>query len=186
METVVQKLLRFQVGSSSVLIATLALLTTLVWVNPANAQATTTLKGGVEQNVNPDASEILPRALPAPELHKYLSSDGRLTLPATAQPSNTVFRTFGIEGMSCAYWLASPVQARDGRAWILGYWAANNRHECEKPSRGCPLQHRDDPRVGGRYLRNQRVDVFVRCDIADLRPVSKRRKMKPTVNAHSA
>jgi hypothetical protein len=34
METVVQKLLRFQVGSSSVLIATLALLTTLVWVNP--------------------------------------------------------------------------------------------------------------------------------------------------------
>ena len=127
MDTVVLKLLRFYVGNSSVLIATLALLTTLVWVNAANAQATTTLKGVVEPNVNPGASEIPPRALSAPDLHKYRSSDERLTLPATAQPSNTVFRTFGIDGMSCAYWLASPVQARDGRAWILGYWAANNR-----------------------------------------------------------
>ena len=29
--------------------------------------------------------------------------------------------------MSCAFWLSGPVQARDGSAWILGYWAASNR-----------------------------------------------------------
>ena len=29
-------------------------------------------------------------------------------------------RTFGIEGMSCADWMASDVQMRDGRAFVLG------------------------------------------------------------------
>lgn len=50
-----------------------------------------------------------------------------LSVPSVAQPSNTVERTFGIEGMSCAFWLSGPTQARDGRSWILGYWAASNR-----------------------------------------------------------
>ena len=50
-----------------------------------------------------------------------------LSLPAMAQSSGTVARTFGIDGMSCAFWLSGPMQARDGRAWILGYWAASNR-----------------------------------------------------------
>ena len=44
-----------------------------------------------------------------------------------AQSSGTVARTFGIDGMSCAFWLSGPMQMRDGRAWILGYWAASNR-----------------------------------------------------------
>jgi hypothetical protein len=50
-----------------------------------------------------------------------------LCLPAMAQQSATVARTFGIDGMSCAFWLSGPMQMRDGRAWILGYWAASNR-----------------------------------------------------------
>lgn len=50
-----------------------------------------------------------------------------LIMPAGAQPSATVARTFGIDGMSCAFWLSGPMQARDGNAWILGYWAASNR-----------------------------------------------------------
>ncbi len=29
--------------------------------------------------------------------------------------------------MSCAFWLSGPMQVRDGRAWVLGYWAASNR-----------------------------------------------------------
>jgi hypothetical protein len=50
-----------------------------------------------------------------------------LSLPAAAQSSAMAARTFGIEGMSCAFWLSGPMQARDGNAWILGYWAASNR-----------------------------------------------------------
>jgi hypothetical protein len=50
-----------------------------------------------------------------------------LSLPAMAQSSGTVARTFGIDGMSCAFWLSGPMQMRDGRAWVLGYWAASNR-----------------------------------------------------------
>ena len=29
--------------------------------------------------------------------------------------------------MSCAFWLSGSMQMRDGRAWVLGYWAASNR-----------------------------------------------------------
>ena len=55
---------------------------------------------------------------------------------AGAETSNVTVKTFGIEGMSCGDWMASSMQMRDGRAFVLGYWAASNR------------LNRDHPRVG--------------------------------------
>jgi hypothetical protein len=46
---------------------------------------------------------------------------------AEAATTNVTAKTFGIDGMSCGDWMASPMQMRDGQAFVLGYWAASNR-----------------------------------------------------------
>ena len=53
-----------------------------------------------------------------------------------AATTNVTVKTFGIDGMSCGDWMASPMQMRDGQAFALGYWAASNRLNMKHPHVG--------------------------------------------------
>jgi hypothetical protein len=70
---------------------------------------------------------VLAFAAPAGAPTPGLFPGWELSSAALAASTSVAVRTFGIDGMSCADWMASSVQMRDGRAFILGYWAATNR-----------------------------------------------------------
>ncbi|HEY2834985.1 MAG TPA: hypothetical protein VGI89_00355 [Rhizomicrobium sp.] len=66
-----------------------------------------------------------------------------LVFPGEAATTNVTVRTFGIDGMSCGDWMASPMQMRDGRAFVLGYWSASNRLNAKHPDVGARANTED-------------------------------------------
>jgi hypothetical protein len=62
---------------------------------------------------------------------------------AEAATTNVTVKTFGIDGMSCGDWMASPMQMRDGQAFVLGYWAASNRLNTKHPHVGARSNKED-------------------------------------------